>query len=325
MTYSVGTTTGQTYLPGLTTALTSIVSANLVVNGGAYLPVQERIYASGNWTRPANPVQIANWIKVTCIGGGGSGGSGSSWGNAGSGGGGAGQYLTRYVNITSVAAGGTIPVTVGIGGASVTGNTNGNNGGNTTFGVNGNPYNLIAYGGGGGGYTRDWGREPNTGTCGAGANSITGSGSGGGGGGFWQHEYCAGGGGGGANGPGHPGTSGVRTSGTFYIGYPGGRGYGFGSSSGAQGCSNSWGTVHTHGGRGGQGINGLAGGGGGGGGNGGPGASGAGNGGDQIRTNEGQPGRDGTGSGGGGGQAGSSRGGKGGDGLIIVEYYRRIS
>jgi len=325
MTYSVGTTTGQTYLPGLSSALTSIVSANLVVNGGAYLPVQERIYSSGNWTRPASPVQIANWIKVTCIGGGGSGGSGTSWSNSGSGGGGAGQYLTRYVNITGVAAGATIPVTIGLGGAQVTGNTNGNNGANTQFGVSGNAYHLIAYGGGGGGYTRDWGRDGNTGTCGAGAGNISGSGSGGGGGGFWQHQYSAGGGGGGSNGAGEPGSTGVRTSGTFYIGYPGGRGYGFGSSGGAQGCSNSWGTVHSTGGRGGTGIEGLAGGGGGGGSIAGAGACGAGNGGDDIRTNSGQAGRDGTGSGGGGGCSGGSVGGKGGDGLIIIEYYRRIS
>lgn len=325
MTYSVGTTTGQTYLPGLSSTLTSIVSANLVVNGGAYLPVQERIYSSGNWTRPAAPVQIANWVKVTCIGGGGSGGSGTSWSNSGSGGGGAGQYLTRYVNITSVAAGATIPVVIGIGGAQVGGNTNGNNGGNTQFGVSGNPYHLIAYGGGGGGYTRDWGRDGNTGACGAGAGNISGSGSGGGGGGFWQHQYSAGGGGGGANGAGEPGSSGVRTSGTFYIGYPGGRGYGFGSSGGSHGVSNSWGTVHATGGRGGEGINGLAGGGGGGASVAGAGACGAGNGGDDIRTNSGQAGRDGTGSGGGGGCSGSSIGGKGGDGLIIIEYYRRIS
>jgi hypothetical protein len=152
MTYSVGTTTGQTYLPGLTSTLTSIVSANLVVNGGAYLPVQERIYATGNWTRPANPVQIADWVKVTCVGGGGSGGSATSWTGPGSGGGGAGQYLTRFVNISGVAAGGTIPVVIGTGGATVGGNSNGNNGGNTSFGVSGNGFHLIAYGGGGGGY-----------------------------------------------------------------------------------------------------------------------------------------------------------------------------
>jgi hypothetical protein len=325
MTYSVGTTTGQTYLPGLTSTLTSIVSANLVVNGGAYLPVQERIYTTGNWTRPANPVQIADWIKVTCVGGGGSGGSATSWTGPGSGGGGAGQYLTRFVNIAGVAAGGTIPVVIGDGGAQVGGNTNGNNGGNTTFGVNGNAFHLIAYGGGGGAYARDWGRNGNNGSCGAGASNIQGSGSGGGGGGYWQYQYSGSGGGGGANEVGHHAFSHVRTNGTFYGGYLGGRAYGFGSSMGGNGISNSWGTYHTSGGRGGQGINGLAGGGGGGGGVGGAGSSGGGQGGDAIRDNAGQPGVDGTGAGGGGGMNGGSVGRKGGSGIIIVEYYRRIS
>ncbi len=325
MTYSVGTTTGQTYLPGLTSTLTSIVSANLVVNGGAYLPVQERIYATGNWTRPANPVQIADWIKVTCVGGGGSGGSATSWTGPGSGGGGAGQYLTRFVNIAGVAAGGTIPVVIGVGGASVGGNSNGNNGGNTSFGVSGNAFHLIAYGGGGGGYARDWGRSGNAGTCGAGANNIQGSGSGGGGGGYWQYQYSGSGGGGGANEVGHNAFCHVRTNGTFYGGYPGGRAYGFGASMGGTGISNSWGTYHTSGGRGGSGINGLAGGGGGGGGVGGAGSSGGGQGGDAIRDNGGVAGVDGTGSGGGGGMNGGSVGRQGGSGIIIVEYYRRIS
>ena len=67
---TVGTTTSQTYLPGLTATLTSIVSANLIVNGGAYLPVEQRLYSTGNWTRPQN---VADFIEVVLVAGGGAG------------------------------------------------------------------------------------------------------------------------------------------------------------------------------------------------------------------------------------------------------------
>ena len=259
---TVGTTTSQTYLPGLTATLTSIVSANLIVNGGAYLPVEQRLYSTGNWTRPSN---IANWIKVTLIGGGGSGGSATSWNYTGAGGGGAGQYLVRYVDISTVAAGANIPVTIGTGGAAVGGNSVGNDGADSTFGVNGNPFYLISYGGGGGGYAQGWGRSGRYGTNGTGA-ATSGGGSGGGGGGYWQNQYNGAGGGGGAGGAGGHAYQGTYSAGTGYTGYGGGRGGGNGGSDGGTGNSNGWGQYHTWGGLGGLGINGLAGGGGGGGG-----------------------------------------------------------
>lgn len=323
MTFSVGTTAAQTYLPGLTSTLTSIVSANLVVNGGAYLPVEEYVYSTGNWTRPNNPVVISNFIKVILIGGGGSGGCSTSWSYTGSGGGGAGQYLERYVDISSIAAGGTIPITIGQGGASVGGNTQGNNGGNSTFGVSGNPFYLVSYGGGGGGRAQNWGNNGVSGSSGAGAGNIGGSGSGGGGGGYWQYQYNAAGGGGGANGVGENAYCLDRNNGTFYIGYGGGRSFGPGSSSGGFGISSSWGTYHSRGGRGGQGIRGLAGGGGGG--CGGAGTSGGGTGGDNHITNSGNAGADGTGSGGGGNYWSGGSSGKGGNGVCIITYYRRIA
>ena len=156
---SVGTSTQSTYLPGLSTTINAAITAGLnagitaeaIAAGGVssmYLPRETRIYSSQNWTRPANSGPA---IKLTLIGGGGAGGCGYSWSHNGSGGGGAGQYIERWLDISAVPVGGTIPVTIGNGGAAVTGNSNGNNGGNSTFGVNGNSFYVIAYGGGGGG------------------------------------------------------------------------------------------------------------------------------------------------------------------------------
>lgn len=317
----VGTTAQQTYLPGLTSTLTSILQANLVVSGGSYIPVEERIYSTGTWQRPTG---ISDWIEVTCVGGGGSGGKGASWTYSGAGGGGAGQYLKRIVNISSINALSNITVVIGQGGASVTsGNTNGNDGGDTSFGVNGNPFYMIAYGGGGGAQPNTNGRSGRSGYNGVGAE-VTGGGSGGGGGGYWQHQWNGGGGGGGSNGAGMNAFCLDRTNGTFYTGYMPGKGYGEGSSDGGWGVSSSWGTYHTHGGRGGPGIDGLAGGGGGGGGTAGGGSCGGGMGGDNLTTNSGNQGVDGTGSGGGGTYWTGGNSGKGGNGVIILRYLKRI-
>ena len=101
------------------------------------------ISATGNWTRPANSGPV---VKLILIGGGGAGGCGVSWSHNGSGGGGAGQLVERWLDISSVAIGGTIPVTIGNFGAAVGGNSNGNNGGNSSFGSNGNAYYVISAG-----------------------------------------------------------------------------------------------------------------------------------------------------------------------------------
>ncbi len=322
MVFSVGTTSSQTYLPGLSSTLTSILQANIVVQGGSYLPVEERIYSTGNWQRPNN---ISDWIDVTVVGGGGSGGKGASWNYSGSGGGGAGQYLRRIVNISSVAALSNIAVNIGQGGAAVSsGNTNGNDGGDTSFGTSGQTFYMIAYGGGGGAHPNTNARNGRSGNNGAGAGGITGGGSGGGGGGYWQYSQNGGGGGGGANGPGMNAFCLDRTNGTFYIGYMGGKGYGEGSSDGGFGVCNNWNTYHTHGGMGGPGINGIAGGGGGGGGTAGGGSCGGGAGGDNLITNSGNNGEDGTGSGGGGTYWTGGTSGRGGNGVIILRYLRRV-
>ena len=147
-------TTSSIYLPGLSTTINTAITAGLnagitaeaIAAGGVssmYLPLESRIYNSGNWTRPANSGPV---IKLVLIGGGGAGGCGVSWSHNGSGGGGAGQRVERWLEISSVAIGGTIPVTIGNFGAAVGGNSNGNNGGNSSFGSNGNAYYVISAG-----------------------------------------------------------------------------------------------------------------------------------------------------------------------------------
>jgi hypothetical protein len=92
---------------------------------------------NGSWVVPAG----VNSVEVLVVAGGGSGGGSATDGTA-SGGGGAGGlvHVTNFV----VTPGQSIPITVGPGGASVSTNVNGNDGGNSTFG------SLVATGGGGG-------------------------------------------------------------------------------------------------------------------------------------------------------------------------------
>ena len=116
-------TSQSVYLPGLTTTINTAITAGLnagitaeaIAAGGVssmYLPLESRIYNSGNWTRPANSGPV---VKLILIGGGGAGGCGVSWSHNGSGGGGAGQLVERWLDISSVAIGSTIPVTIGAG------------------------------------------------------------------------------------------------------------------------------------------------------------------------------------------------------------------
>lgn len=267
----------------------------------------EVFYGSGSWLGGAgsdlqtfSTAGAATWTKpargtmafIQCWGPGGSGGKSTVQGNGAYGGGG-GNYVERWVPLSSLSS--TESVSVGAGGAAVAVAGNGNNGGNTTFGSI-----LTAYGGGGGQGGAAAGGQ--VGGAGAGASGAGSSGTGGdplGGatgspGGF----SLFGGGGGAANG----GIGGASL-------YGGGGG-------GSQATTNAQGKVggaSTYGGGGGGGRGWVQAGGAGGvsqfGGNGGAGGQGGTNG-----TAGVQPG-------GGGGGAESSNSGKGGDGRVRVTVF----
>ena len=103
---------------------------------GAVISNTQTFTSSGTWTKPSG----ANWVRVEVWGAGGSG-RGAAAGNAGGGGGGA--YAVQIFPASSL--GSTETVTIGAGGTAVSGGTNGNTGGNTTFGSW-----LTGYGGAGG-------------------------------------------------------------------------------------------------------------------------------------------------------------------------------
>ena len=194
----LSTTLNNSALAGITQAFPSTYASNLAstVPTGGYIPMETRFYGSGTWTRPAN---TASTVRVVLVGGGGSGASPTT-SYAGGGGGGAGQLLDRFVDISSVSIGSGISIAIG-GGAGAPGansNSQGNNGGNSTFGVNGQTFYLISWGGGGGGTQSNGGNNGNYGYCDPYYNTIYGSGSGGGGGGYYSYQYAPAGGGGGA-------------------------------------------------------------------------------------------------------------------------------
>jgi hypothetical protein len=127
--------------------------------GGASGDIQT-FTSSGTWTKPGS----GTIAMIECIGGGGSGGKRSSGSGAGGGGGG---YNIAWKALSSLGA--TETVTVGAGGAAQSANsTNGNAGGNSTFGAH-----LTAYGGGGGGQ----GSSGGTGGSGGGQTSAGGTAS----------------------------------------------------------------------------------------------------------------------------------------------------
>ena len=151
----------------------------------------------------------ALFFDYLIVGGGGSGG----WDVGG--GGGAGGLLAGTFSVTSR----SLPISVGLGGAAITDNSQRNNGGDTSA------FSLVAYGGGAGG---NW-RNPATYGANDAARNGGAGGSGGGGGGWSQVGYGGsgttgqgfaggnattntspsyGGGGGGAGGPGSNGTAG---------------------------------------------------------------------------------------------------------------------
>lgn len=262
--------------------------------GGAGSNLQEFSTAGAtNWTKPATGTMtfVQMW---------GAGGSGSrSASSQGAGGGGGGGYLELWLPLSLLAS--TVIVTVGAGGAArTTNNTNGQAGGDSSFGAYG-----ICYGGAGGAFT--------------GASS---GGGGGGGGGQKSAGAAASVGTGGAGG----GPFGGAAGGTSIFG-------GGGGGSGSSGAGRAGGeSVHGGGGGGsgasGSGVGGaggasLRGGGGGAGGGNGPGVGGT-----STYGGSGGAGADGgvaasagvqPGGGGGGNEAGNS--GKGGDGLVRVTVF----
>ena len=303
-------TINQIYVPGLdaqilasTTALSTSIAIPLIAANlsGFYNAYEVTILSGGSWTRPANS---APNIEVTLVGGG--GGGGCSNGSTNHGGGGAGQLLKRMLDVSSISAGTSIAVGIANGG------TCNAQGGNSTFGTSGQPFYMVAYGGGS---TQGDGQS---GSCGPGANNITGIGSGGGGQGNWVNSWGGGGGGGGAGGAGeYPHVEKPNSGG--YSGHHGGsRNSSEGSSGGGPGWANSNDSDRrSAGGRGGPGLYGLAGGGGGSArGTGGGGSTGGGNGyGDYIGTNRADA-MPNTGSGGGGGG-----GNTGGSGICKITYW----
>lgn len=115
-----------------------VTPANLAAVLGAASNVQH-FTASDTWTKPA----VGTAALVYLWGGGGAGGRGTTQPRAGGGGGG-GAYTFKLIPLSSLGA--TETVTIGAGGvATVSPNTNGAAGGDTSFGSL-----LTAFGGGGG-------------------------------------------------------------------------------------------------------------------------------------------------------------------------------
>jgi hypothetical protein len=106
--------------------------------GGGGAVDRQTFNSSGTWNKPAS----GNIALIQCWGAGGSGAKHSTVTEE-AGGGGGGGYTERLVLLSSLGA--TETVTVGAGGAGVSGTADGNAGGNTTFGAH-----LTAYGGGAG-------------------------------------------------------------------------------------------------------------------------------------------------------------------------------
>jgi hypothetical protein len=242
-------------------------------------------------------------VEVLTVAGGASGGSrGSTIGLQGGGGGGAGGVFYSTLSVTT----GLYTVTIGAGGAGVTGITQGNNGSNSQFqgltaavgGGGGGAYNGGTVngksGGSGGGGGRDQVSTGGAGTSGQGnaggncpSSSSTAAGGGGGAGAVGGNGYGTGGAGAGGVGTstysawGAATGTGENSGGTYYYaGGGGGAGYGSTSNRGAGGLGG--------GGRGG------------------------------IENTDGA--FSGSANTGGGGGADSSTGQNGGSGIVIVRY-----
>lgn len=272
------------------TGITINATANTIsATGGPPTTNTQTFNSSGTWTKPSGDYTS---YSVQLWGGGGSGGRGGVGGEPGGGGGGGGYW--EFTGAISE-LGGTETVTVGAGGAAISGFASGNPGGPTSF-TRANSTTITVYGGGGGG-------QP-TGASGAG---------GGGGGGSIAGVGAVGSNATGGAGGGSDAGSGGGTSTTGGKGITGGGGGG-GTATDAVGANGAGGSSVFGGGGGGAGAEDSSPGPGAGGtsvygGNGGAGAFDASNG-----TAGSQPG-----GGGGGAETGTS--GKGGDGRIIVTVW----
>lgn len=138
------------------------------VVGGSSTPNTQTFNSSGTWTKPSGTY---NLYRLQIWAGGGSGGKGTS-GEAGCGGGGGG-YFEVTGPLSDLAN--TETVTVGLGGASqTTANTDGNNGGNSSFTLTNISKTYTVYGGGGGS------KDGSDGDAGGGGGSVLGAGINGG-------------------------------------------------------------------------------------------------------------------------------------------------
>lgn len=110
------------YIKSPVQTLQSIFGGMLV---GSKITQQEIFTSSDTWNNSG-----FNFVKVYGIGGGASGGGASLGTRGGGGGGGGGSAIFNSFDVSS----GNQSVVIGIGGAAVPANTNGNNGGDTTLG-----------------------------------------------------------------------------------------------------------------------------------------------------------------------------------------------
>jgi hypothetical protein len=319
-------------ISGGSAAPTALSLANLNTLGLALSANVQVFTGSGTWTKPTTGTP--KLTRVICIGAGGSGGSGyglTAVGTAcsGGGGGGSGVYVDESFNPADLGA--TESVTVGAGGASVTGVSGGtpghtgNGGGNSSFGTV--PW-VTAYGGGGGdgGSTASVaGGGGSGGVAGAGGNGTAGTGGTAGAGGGLAGGASSTGVGGLNSGSGAASPNSASSGGTGGAGSQGGGGAGGGMSTTTAATGGA-------GGAGGQTAGGTGGAATGANGNGGTtstagyiGGSGGGGGGGNTIGNGGAGGTGGIGAGGGGSGASatgtSGASGAGGGGLVVVVTY----
>lgn len=184
--------------------------------------------SSGTFTAPAGVTKV----YLTMVGGGASGGGGTAISIGGGGGGGGGSVVNRPYSVTG---GNNYTVTIGAGGSAVSGNSAGNDGGDTSF-----DSSVVAKGGKAG----QSGSSTSAGGAGGGSlNAVLGAGgvgnvSGGNGAAASSSGSVGGGGGGtpfGAGGNGADSSPAAAQSGGANTGAGGGGGYNGGGNSGAGG------------------------------------------------------------------------------------------